>query len=277
MGRKVAITSPSLCKLRICITGAGGFIGGHLARYFQQSHSDEYDIVTIPHQSARNFQFQKGDIVIHAGGLAHGAAQHPDEYALANFELTIKLAGNARKAEVRLFIFLSSVLVLGSEAGIYNNFSLPNPETPYARSKAMAEMALENLFHSEVHIGCLILRLPMVYGNGCKGNAGVLSRLAEKQIPLPLGGVKSRRSFLHIDKLSTIIDAEIGVSRNGCTVLYAKDDKDMTVAELYNVMCGRKRTFWFPASLLNLLGFMPFLSQLRKLNQEYRFVNFYSR
>jgi nucleoside-diphosphate-sugar epimerase len=105
---------------------------------------------------------------------------------------------------VKRFIFISSIGVLGRSSDFtpFTDDSPPNPQVPYAQAKWEAEQALLAL---PTTMDRIIIRPPLVYGPGVKGNFALMLRLINKQLPLPFGAVKNRRQLIGIDNLIDFI------------------------------------------------------------------------
>lgn len=197
---------------RILITGAGSYVGTAVARYLAQ-WPDRYrtDTVDMVDGSWRETSFRGFDAVFHVAGIVHMAQTKDDPgqaelYDRVNHRLAVETAEKARAEGVRQFIFMSSESVYGLHAPIGRTVMI-TPDTPirpvdnYGRSKAMAEQGLQALAGEDFRL--LILRPPMIYGKGCKGNYVTMAKLAKK---LPLfPWVDNRRSMLYIDNLAEFI------------------------------------------------------------------------
>lgn len=145
------------------------------------------------------------DFVVHAAARVHNMKERPDEaraaHHRANFEGALSLARQALEAGTRRLVFISTAKVLGEESPpgrAFSDDSPANPQDPYARSKRQAEEGLLRLPGLET----AILRPPLVYGPGAKGNLHALMSLIYKGIPLPLGLVRNRRSLIGLDNLA---------------------------------------------------------------------------
>lgn len=170
---------------RILVTGKSSFIAGHFARHMEK-YADEYsvELVSVRGDSWKSIDFSKYDAVIHAAGIAHVGYKDEmrDEYMKVNRDLTLDIARAAKAAGVKQFIFLSSIIIYGpaAKAGQTRYISAatqPAPENAYGESKLLAENGLKSLSDGDFSVA--ILRLPMVYGDGCKGNYATLSKYAD--------------------------------------------------------------------------------------------------
>ena len=187
---------------RALVSGAGGFVGSALvahlevtqgrlrmgaADWMEQLQSTDFRDATVFHLAAR----------VHADDDDDPAFLHD------NVEKTHALARAARRGGARRFIFLSSVKVNGEEsrARPFTRADAPRPLDAYARSKAKAEEALATM----TGLDTVIVRSPLVYGAGVKGNLLALLHLADSPWPLPFAALANRRSFVHVDDLARLL------------------------------------------------------------------------
>ena len=209
--------------MKVLVTGANGFIGRAVCRDLQQKHHEVLPVVrhacSLPNAvMVKDENDPKWDsllegcqTVIHLAGRAHVAYDNsPDTRALyisENVELTLNLARKAAKQGVKRFVFVSSIKVNGEQTIGSHAFSeedTPNPQDLYAESKLLAERGLIEIA-ATCDLEVVIIRPPLVYGPGVKGNFLALIRLIKKGIPLPLGGIPNQRSLIALDNLSNFI------------------------------------------------------------------------
>ena len=182
--------------MRVIITGAGSYIGTHLhawlSRRPERFETEEMDLHGAWDASA----FLGCGCVIHVAGLAHRKEQPGDEalYDRVNRELALKVARAAKAQGVKQFVFFSSMSVYGLTCGRITEHTQPAPNTHYGVSKWKAEQALGELADDSFRVA--VLRPPMIYGRGCRGNYPRLSALAQS---LPLfPRVQNERSMLYM-------------------------------------------------------------------------------
>lgn len=254
--------------INVYITGAGGFLGSALKaaapigiRIIPISTNDLLS-EDVP------LRFEPSSVVVHLGARVHvmheTAADPLEEFRKANVRSTVRLAKAAIESGVATFVFVSSVFVFGrgrSSKGIIPDGSPPQPEDPYGQSKWEAEQALTTLFASQRDSGCVILRLPMVYGPGNKGNMLLLLKMASKGMPMPLGAARGKRSMLYsgnfTDAIFTIIRAP-RMKPPTVRTYFLNDGADLTSAELYTAInrhySGKRGIFFFPRWLLDSIA-----------------------
>ncbi len=194
--------------MKVLITGKDSFIGTSFERYMSR-WPDQYRVDTIDmmNSSWRQKSFAAYDTVFHVAGMAHTDADRiSDEqkklYYKTNTDLTIETAKKARRDGARQFIFMSSSMVYGGNAIVGEQKRIAEntpvkPENFYGDSKVKAEEGILPL--SDEHFKVVVLRAPMIYGPGCKGNYPILSKFVQKLPLFPY--VKNERSMLYIENL----------------------------------------------------------------------------
>ncbi|MEE4297827.1 MAG: NAD-dependent epimerase/dehydratase family protein [Pseudomonadales bacterium] len=240
------------------VTGASGFVGGHLAtaaaaagwrtRAVGGARPVELaaDVEVLPPRSigpetAWLDALASVDVVFHLAGLAHGR-DGGDAAALqrVNVDGALALARTAVRAEVGRFVFVSSIGVHGnaSPAGPLREDSALRPEAPYAESKLAAEQALQTqLAGSATEL--VIVRPPLVHGPGAPGNPARLLRLVRSGLPLPLASVRNRRSFVSVANLcAALLCCGLHPRAAGETFLVA-DRAVLSTPELLRALAAR--------------------------------------
>lgn len=178
------------------------------------------------------------NVVIHTAARAHimeDKAEDPlREFRKVNTEGTLNLARQAANSGVKRFIFISSIKVNGESTPANHAFSaddLPNPTDPYAISKYEAEQGLQ-LIATKTGMEVVIIRPPLVYGPGVKGNFLRMLSGLQKRVPLPLGAIRNKRSFVSVDNLNSLIITCIYHPRAANQVFLVSDDHDLSTTEL---------------------------------------------
>ena len=190
--------------MKILLTGASGFVGKNFLK-----RTTEYEIVpvSLKQNPILNIDFSGIDVVLHLAGLAHQMKGAPaEEYYKINTDLTFNFAKKAKENGVMFFIFMSTVKVYGesTEYGIpFNEQSICNPRDPYSKSKLLAEEKLKTLADENFKVA--IVRTPLIYGAGAKGNLKSLMNLVEKFPIIPLGGIQNKRSLIYIGNLIELL------------------------------------------------------------------------
>jgi UDP-glucose 4-epimerase len=238
---------------KILVTGAGGFIGRALCARLAQAR--------VPHVAAvRAIASEDGErpgyvalgdfasadwhevlggveVVVHLAGLAHlsgSDADSPTPFIVANVHVTRHLADAAARAGVRRIVFASTVKVYGETTRAGRPFRAGDPPAPqdaYAHSKAEAENVLREMC-AERGLDAVVLRLPLTYGPGVKGNFRTLLASIASERRLPLGGIVNRRSLLYVGNAVAAIEAVLGCSRLGLDALPIADAETVSTPEL---------------------------------------------
>ena len=202
---------------RILITGANSYIGTSVEKYLLQ-WPDEYQVDTIDmiDGSWREKSFAGYDSVFHVAGIAHQDSGKITEerkklYYQVNTDLAIETAKKAKADGVKQFIFMSSIIVYGvsakmGEKKVITRDTVPAPAGAYGGSKLQAELGIQPL-HDENSFKVCILRPPMIYGPGCKGNYPLLEKAALRLPFFP--DIQNERSMLHIDGLCAFFKSAI--------------------------------------------------------------------
>ncbi len=160
--------------------------------------------------------FSGYDVIFHVAGIAHVSSdpKMEDIYYKVNRDLTFEVAKKAKDEGVKQFIFMSSIIVYGdsvSHKKIINIDTVPNPSNFYGDSKLQAEESISPLENEEFKI--VIVRPPMIYGKGSKGNYPKISKLAQRIILFP--DFNNERSMIHIDNLCEFIRVIIDNEKTG--------------------------------------------------------------
>lgn len=216
--------------MRILVTGKNSFIGNVFAAHIAESGADHtVDMLSVRGDQWKNIDFSKYDCVVHAAGIAHVGYKDEmaAEYMAVNRDLTLKIAGNAREAGVKQFIFLSSIIIYGPAACAGHTRRItadtdPMPENAYGKSKLEAEEGLRKLENADFKVA--ILRLPMVYGKGSRGNYSLIAKYAGMLPIFPsIGG---ERSAIYVENLAEFI--RIAVEKCASGTFYPTDAINVT-------------------------------------------------
>lgn len=194
---------------KVLITGANSYIGMSFEKYAAVHYSQELSVDTIDmiDVSWRQKDFSSYDIVYHVAGIAHAdVGKVSDEvkarYYSVNTDLAIETCKKAKDDGVKQFIFMSSAIVYGDSApyGIIKRITKdtePNPANFYGDSKWQADKGVRELADENYIV--TVLRPPMIYGKGSKGNYPTLAKMAKKLPVFP--NVQNERSMLYIENL----------------------------------------------------------------------------
>ncbi|MGE8204704.1 NAD-dependent epimerase/dehydratase family protein [Heyndrickxia sp. NPDC080065] len=202
---------------KILITGANSYIGKSFEKWLE-NYPDRYivDSISLRDDSWKEKDFSGYDIVLHLAGIAHVSTdpKMEDMYYKVNRDLTIEAAKKSKVEGVKQFIFMSSIIVYGDSSSskrVIDKHTVPTPSNFYGNSKLQAEEGIYPLESDEFRV--VIIRPPMIYGKGSKGNYPKLAKAAQKLPVFP--DIENERSMLHIDNLCEFIRLIIDNQDNG--------------------------------------------------------------
>ena len=193
--------------MNILITGAGSYVGTSVERWIKNHSNYRVDTLDMLKDTWRDTDFSQYDVVYHVAGIAHVNAKANMEalYYKVNRDLTIEVAQIAKKAGVKQFIFMSSMIVFHESRSLQPEMitsdTKPCPNGFYGDSKLQAEKGLLELECDTFKV--CILRPPMIYGPNSKGNFPRLIKLAAKTPLFP--DFHNQRSMLYIDNLAEFV------------------------------------------------------------------------
>lgn len=229
---------------KILITGAGSYIGTSFENYINSNFPDEYTVDTVDmiDGSRKEKDFSGYDTVFHVAGIAHSdngkiSPEKEKLYYSVNTELTADTARKAKADGVRQFIFMSSAIVYGNSAPIGKSkvITADTPVSPancYGDSKVQAKNRLSELADDAFNV--VILRPPMIYGKGSKGNYPMLAKLALKLPFFPK--VKNERSMLYIENLCEFVRLMIENEESG--IFFPQNSEYSNTAELVKMIAA---------------------------------------
>ena len=228
---------------KILITGANSYIGVSFENYMKQ-WADKYSVDTVDMIDGtwREKDFGGYDAVFHVAGIAHSdngkiSAEKEKLYYAVNTDLTVETAKKAKADGVKQFIFMSSAIVYGESApiGKTKNITKDTPTSPancYGDSKVQAENGILPLNDETFKV--VVLRPPMIYGKGSKGNYPTLAKMALKMPVFPY--VKNERSMLYIGNLCEFIRLMIVNGEQG--IFWPQNGEYSNTAELVKMIAA---------------------------------------
>lgn len=225
---------------KVLITGANSYIGTSFENYVMQCHDYQIDTVDMIDNTWRDKSFSEYNSVFHVAGIAHSDTGRVSEerkqfYYQINTDLTIETAKKAKADGVGQFIFMSSSIVYGDSApiGKPKRITRDTPVAPanfYGDSKVQAENGLLKLADESFHV--VILRPPMIYGKGSKGNYPQLSKFAQKLPFFP--NIENERSMLYIGNLTEFVKLMIDNNESG--FFYPQNAEYVVTSEMVNAI-----------------------------------------
>lgn len=240
--------------MTILVTGANGFVGSALcAKLHHDAVPVRGAIRTLQPQRDSDQVIAVGEIstetdwtaalkdvkqVVHLAARAHvmndKCAEPLSEFRRVNVSGAANLARQAAAAGVRRFVFLSTIKVNGEfteEGKTFTANDVPAPQDPYGASKHEAEQVLRQIA-GETGMELVVIRPPLVYGPGVKGNFLSLMQAIDKRRPLPLGAIQNRRSLIYVGNLVDIIRLCLTHPKAAGKVFLASDGNDLSTPEL---------------------------------------------
>lgn len=191
----------------VLVTGSNSYIGTSFSKWISNKNKQvECTEISVRGENWKNKDFSIFTSILHVAGIAHvnSKAFNDKDYYLINTNLTIEVAKKAKRDGVPHFIFMSSIIVFNdssSQDGRIGPDTIPNTNNPYGNSKLMAEQGIKNLEDETFKVS--IIRPPMIYGTGSKGNYPRLARIARISPVFP--DYPNKRSMLYIENLCQII------------------------------------------------------------------------
>jgi nucleoside-diphosphate-sugar epimerase len=258
--------------MRVVVTGANGFVG---RRVCQRLSSDGHEVVSLIRRDpglevlgTHQVTFAGGlsNAVRGADALVHLAAKteasndaaSEAEALRVNVDLTASLAEAALRASLKRFIFVSSIKVNGEQThGVPFTAAMPPaPQDTYGRSKARAEQVLRS--RAEGKLEFVVLRPPVMYGPGMKGNLARLFEIADRGIPMPFGSITNSRDMLSVNTFVDLISKVISHPAAAGRTFLVRDGKAISTPELFRAIArslGRRaRLVPMPKVMLSLVG-----------------------
>lgn len=227
---------------KILITGANSYIGMSFEKYIKENYPNDYivDTVDMIDGSWREKDFSGYDSVFHVAGIAHSdngkiSAEKEKLYYAVNTDLTVTTAKKAKTDGVKQFIFMSSAIVYGNSAPIGKSkvITKDTPVSPancYGDSKVQAENGIRDL--NDDNFKVVVLRPPMIYGKGSKGNYPLLSKMAQKLPLFPY--VKNQRSMLYIENLCEFVRLMVENEEHG--IFWPQNSEYSNTSELVKLI-----------------------------------------
>lgn len=221
----------------VIITGASGFVGKNLNK-FLINNGYNTSLLSLRNSKWKLELEKDAHAIIHLAGKAHDTnnSSNPEDYFKINKDLTVELFDEFLKSNIRDFFYFSSVKAIAdSVEGVLFEDNIPNPKSPYGKSKLEAE---NYLLSQKLPYGkrLFIIRPCMIHGPGNKGNLNLLYNIVKKGIPWPLGSFENERSFLSIDNLNFLLFELLKNVEIKSDVFNFSDDKTLSTNKLVSLI-----------------------------------------
>ncbi len=240
----------------ILVTGASGFVGTSLMEEMKRQNlpvmgvarSLKPGLVTIPAYGKTmdwGPLLKDVDTVVHLAARVHvmkDREQDPlQEFRQANVDATLHLARAAARYGVRRLVFVSTIKVNGEHThlGALQSRRRSDAPRPIRTIKGRGEIGLLQIGR-ETGLEIVILRPPLVYGPGNKGNLAILARWAKFGFPSPFGAVQNRRSLVHISNLCSAIIAACMHPKAANQVFLIADSTSVSTHKIFLALGWRK-------------------------------------
>lgn len=240
--------------MKVFVTGSNGFVGSYLSKYLEdrgisvlkgtrgetscENGLSYGDLSSWKPESEWMNKLDGVDAVVHCAARVHvmeDTSEDPlEEFRVSNVTATTTLAQRAAKSGVKKFIYLSSIKVNGEytlEGKPFTASDIPAPQDPYGVSKWEAEQRLKELSQNR-EMEFVILRPPLIYGPGVKGNLKRLLDLIGKTSFMPLGGINNKRSLVSLKNLSAVIYKSLNTSLGDYRTFVVSDGNDVSTSDL---------------------------------------------
>ena len=222
---------------KVLITGKNSYIGSSCKKWLEKD-KDMYQVdeVETKNEEWKNIDFSGYDAVLHVAGIAHVSSDPKleDLYYKVNRDLAIEVAKKAKKDGAKQFIFMSSMIIFGKDEPVGKEKVITMETEPsaadfYGQSKLDADIAIRELENENFKV--VMVRTPMVYGPGCKGNFPKLKKLAKMPI---FPDIENSRSMIYIDNLCEFFKQVIDKQDRG--IFYPQNREYISTKQIVKIM-----------------------------------------
>lgn len=256
---------------KVFVTGATGFVGKHLKSYletkgYQVFSAGRKDLVDIYSAEAWRMVLEhtECEAVVHLIAKTHADdAADPSSlssYRRVNVDITKALLRACTDVDIKRFVYLSSIKAVGEETSIDEPFTEESPcrpEDSYGITKRETEELV--LVHAK-EMRPVILRPPLIYGPGVKGNFPRLVRTIQRGIPLPFASVRNARNLLYVGNLVAVIERVLQIPLVTAGIYHISDKEAIGTPDLIRLIANAlgqpPRLFCFPPTVLETVGSM---------------------
>lgn len=253
--------------LKILITGQNSYIGNAFEAYATENQLQLHvDKISLRNEFWKRTDFSQYDSIFHVAGIAHNKSVsfNSKNYWDINYDLTLEVAELAKAQGVKQFIYMSSIIIYGPDQALSDqiciNVDKPSPKGIYAESKYAADQALQKLESEDFKVS--IIRSPMVYGPGCKGNFPKLIKLSQWMFMQPI--INNQRSMVYIDHLLKLVHLIIQNLASG--IFYPQETEYLStsiIIETARQVNHRKiRKSGISDAFIKLISFLPIIKKI---------------
>lgn len=268
---------------KVVLTGSNGFIGKRFLAHFAKKPYG-CTVSALSRQLSPDLlqtAAQDADCFFHFAGRAHKGGDF-EQFREANVDFAMHMAEIAEWAEVKTFIYISSVAVFGekSKRDPFSQISLPKPRSPYGISKLRAEERLIEFFKDK-KTRLLIIRPPLIYAPDAPGNIAYLRFALKNNIPVPFTGIRNKRAVLEIDDFLTLCE-EIIEGRHDEKSLLLPVSYHASTFQIYNRLAKdldlKPRSFKAPPTFFKAASKIPVIkNKMDKLISNFEILPNWSR
>ena len=228
---------------RVLITGANSFLGNHTKKYLENHGDYQVSILDMLDREWELTDFSNFDVVFNVCAIVHRPNEKNENlYYIVNRDLAVRIAEKAKEAGVKQFIQTSTNGVFGLDVGIMSAKKGFNPKTPYEKSKYEADCLLEELRDDNFKV--CIIRPPLMYGKGCKGNFPKLENYAINHKVFP--SLKNKKDFIYIENMTDFVC--FAIENELDEICYPRDPEVAAVSNMIKNIAelnGNKMHLWF--------------------------------
>ena len=267
---------------KITLTGATGFLGSHLLKSSKFKKAlvigrskpkgySNFKSVSFNDNKKLSSILAKTDILVHVAARVHIMREKSknslNEFIAVNKNATLNLARQAAHVGVKRFIFISTIKVLGEKTKLGNFFTNTDPFCPqdsYSISKMEAEIGLKKIAE-ESGMELVIIRPPLIYGSGAKGNFLYMKKVIKTMIPLPFAAIRNKRSLVSVENLVNLIERCLDHPNAKNQTFLVSDDRDVSTPELLSMLAraGNHNILLFSVPKRLLVAFFCLLGQTK--------------